>query len=1721
MGQRWWLYALIGSVLVVGLVWFIAGAGLRGFQVMQPPDGLPPGTRFLHVRWKDPLKEPLERGSIPFRLSPEIPILRVSWLGPTEAVIDLSKGLEAGQKYMLIGEGGPFAGAKARFFTQPLAIVQAEGGYLWEEKPDAYHHAIYLRANAELSERDFKGQWGQADLVRFVELGSREYLAVSARPAKEPFDGELVVAYSGQTLYQGEIKAGAYGRYELRQAEVDVQGGRYFIRLRGNRPIKAHAGEVARYVSVGKGVEVVELEVRGIETRLYLGQLPEQSFAVYLRAGYPDGQQGLAQAETLQLAPPSLGALAWSQRDVHYVARGQGLHFVTGPKIKNLSVTLWRIHPDNERLFLEKEVGDYRWLSLSDLKYYGSPILEGNYPVTYFPTVQNRGGLVLRALGKELEPGTYYVRLSPEGLPWSAIDTWFVVSDWYLLSRVWDRQVWVAAIDKEKGRPLSGVKVRLVSPAGQVLDEGTTGREGAALLERPPLTKAHAVIAQRGGQMLSLPLGRFRPPEWPYPTDGFDPGRTPYHLYITGARTLYRPGDTISLHLYVRTHDWKYPTRYPRFSIALRNPNFVDIYKATPELDENGHFHFVYALPQAAPTGTYNLTVSVDASTSRYGGDEDDGEREPYTWSYPLQVEFFRADRLVIDAEVLATASQPVLSLMGRYLYGAVASFQKGEVSARLRSGIPETPLAQGYSWEVRLPDKLQDEFLRPTAFQTDANGQAKVPLPALPAMGLAEIDAKILLYDEENRPNYLGRLFRQPTQPILVGVRREAQWVNAGTPVTLTLRALGGPNYTELAKGTYPIDVEVWEVTYQYQLYESYYEQYRPEYRESRRRVLRTKVEVRDGAGELTFTPQQGAKYEVLLWAPRQQHPTHYEIEAWGWGTSALKGAMEERILIEPQDSAPKAGSKVSLLLKAPLPGKALLMIERERVWHHEWVDLSTGTATVNVKLPREYVPGVYVHVVAFHAIGEKAVPFPTSRGMIYLPVAWPDGIASLTLTAPERAKPGTPITLRIEAPKHPRARVLVTGLDEGVWIKQAHKPQRPEEVFYQKWAHTLRVSEHLPFVASWGKEVIGGDVGYDASDLASLIGAEAYEQTLSFERELQLDGQGRAEVSFIAPAFSGKVRWRAYLVEERVYGSAEAFTIVAAPVIGRMGVPFYIAGGEEIETNLVLRNTTGQPQNGRWRIAFSPNAVEVVPKEGSFSLSPGGVQTVNIRYKANRPWGLTTVSLYVNEELAQERQIRIRPAAAPRTLKEAFRLPPGTDTVLNLPSDFFYNPRGETNVLISASPIDEIGPVLLDLLRFPHGCAEQITSQAFVSLKLRSVAAAFYPGGADSVDKHVRYVLGQLPLYRAGDGYAFWPGGSAVPWLTLYVTHFLIEASESGYEEAKRLLSLLETYVEWIAQNTHPRQYEAAYAAFLLARWRGAQAKALLPSVKVVEEGQDPMVRAFWRAAFKLSGMPTLPARLPLSEKMERELSYASPVMRYLYAESFVDTTGLRGIFDEQVGAFLREPYLSTHQAAWVLLTYERRHLTGRGNLSGQVTLGQQTLTLEGSVWSRSVREQEGKTLRLRAGRDTLYVLLWGESYPITSPPAVSEGLTITDEIIPRGGQQYVWRIRIRSKLRARLENVALTVPYPSGFMLDRATLSQESRYPPAQGLSWDYTDLREDRFLGYFTLEKEEAQIELPLRLIYPGRYQIPSISAMVMYAPTIQGTTAARWWKAPAF
>ena len=1719
MARRFWLY-LLGVVGLVGLFWIVLSGGTDELRVLQPAEGLPPGTRFLRVRWKTPLKDIPAPGAHVFRIEPEVPVLGVSWMGPTEALIELGQGLEAGTTYTLLGEAEPLSG-KARFFTQPVAVVQAEGGYVWGEEEGAYQQAVYLRTNTPLTETQLEGSWGKGAIVRLVSLGQSEFLAVSDQPAQKPFSGELKIKYAGNRIYESEIKAGAFERYELRHAEVDFEGGRYFIRLRGNRPILAQEAQVATYLRAASGLDLGELEVRGIEVRLYLGQLPSSSFELYLEAGFPDGPQGLMQAETLQLAPPPTSALAWAQSSIHYVAQGQGLRFVVGPRVQTLRVNLWRIRSENERLFYEKVSSYYYYLDSEGLSYYGSPVLEGDFPVGAFPKVESRGGFITRALGKDLEPGAYYVELAPQETPWQSIRTWFVVSDWYLLARAWNKEVWVAALEKRSGKPLSGVRMQLVAPDGQVLSEGTTGREGVAVMPYSPLASPHAVIAQRGSQSLFLPLGRLRPEEWPYPTEGFDPQKSPYHLYLTGARTLYRPGDTISVHGYLRTHDWKYPTGSLRLEAHLRDPRLQTLLLRPLSLDADDHFHLTYHLPKNAATGTYQLQIVLAGPHANLPSRPEASETPP-GWSYPIQVEFFRSDRLAIEAQTLSVGAKLFLSIQGGYLYGATASFQKGEVSAQLASAVPETPLAQGYAWEVRLPDSLKEGFLKPTEFQTDANGQAKIAIPTLKGSGLVALKAKILLYDEENRPNYLHKTITLATQPILLGVRKDAQWVKANQPVTLSLRALGGPNYTELARGTYAADVEVWEVSYEYNLLQSYYDQYRSDYRVRRRRVLRTKVELRDGAGELTFTPRASATYEALLWGPGQQIPTIYELEAWGWGTHALKGSTEGRILIQPQDTAPEAGDKVAFLLKSPLSGKALLTIEREKVWHHEWVDLSTGSATVTLKLPEAYVPGVYVHVVAFHAVGDKAVPFPTSRGMIYLPVARPKAIAALTLKAPERAKPGTPLKLYVEAPQHPKARLLLTGVDEGLWVKQTYKPQRPEEVFYQKWAHKVSISEHLPFVASWGKEVIGGDF-YGADGEASLFTAEAYEQAIAYERILQLDEKGRAEVSVTIPAFSGKIRWRAYLVGENVYGSAEAFSLVAAPVVGRMGIPFYIAGGEEIETQLSLRNTTDQPQSGAWRIAVPTNGIEVTPSQGTFSLAPGGSQTIRLRYRATRPWGLSTVALYVNEELAQERQIRIRPAAAPRLVAESIKLLPGTDTTFSVPSHFFQNPDGLADLVVSSTPIHELGPAIMQLLRFPHGCAEQITSQAFVSLKLGDLAAAFYAGGADTVQKHVKYVLERLPLYRAGSGFSFWPGGSEDTWLTLHVCHFLIEASEAGYEEARPLLNALTDFLESTLKGEFSSSYAAAYSAFLLARQKGPKVAPLLPSLKRAEEGKDPVVRAFWRAAFKLANVPTLPAQLPMTPPKGEDFFYAYyyalPEVRYWYAESFVGSSVPTG-FAAQLMERFRQPYFSTHQALWLLLTYQRLYRRS-GTLSGRIELGQKGYTLNSSVWHHRLSPSEGANLRIKAGSETLYVFLWAESYPTTPLPAVSEGVSISEEILPRGGGQYVWRIRLRWSTPAPLENVALTVPYPSGFILDRSSLSEESRYPPAQGLSWDYTDLREDRFLGYFKATESETQIELPMRLIYSGRYQIPSVSVMLMYAPMIHGATAARAWEAKPF
>jgi hypothetical protein len=376
-------------------------------------------------------------------------------------------------------------------------------------------------------------------------------------------------------------------------------------------------------------------------------------------------------------------------------------------------------------------------------------------------------------------------------------------------------------------------------------------------------------------------------------------------------------------------------------------------------------------------------------------------------------------------------------------------------------------------------------------SFQTDAKGQAWVPLSFLKGRGYIELQVEVALHDEEGEPVYMLRRFMQATQPIWVGTLGPHQG-RVGRSLTLHLQGLTGPSYTALAKGVQPIRAEVWQMIPKKSI----------ESPVSKQLLFRTKVKLFRGRGHMSFVPLQEGWYEVLLWAPAQKCPTIHSIRVSQQPEADIFTGFPGRgVSMKFQDSAVEAGRPLRLLVRATLPGKVLFTIEGTQVWYHRWVDLSEGTTQIELPITPECAPGVHVRVVVFHDVGRERRSFQPSWDVGYVPVYRPQGLAALTLTVPSRARAGEPIRLRIRAPQHPKAHILLTAVDEATWQRQDVKPSFPEAVFYR------REQEGPPFMGLYPPLGQGVVCVYPSEDNdEDLVDVEFYEGRYVYEELLQL---------------------------------------------------------------------------------------------------------------------------------------------------------------------------------------------------------------------------------------------------------------------------------------------------------------------------------------------------------------------------------------------------------------------------------------------------------------------------------------------------------------------------------------------------------------------------------------------------------------------------------------
>ena len=429
---------------------------------------------------------------------------------------------------------------------------------------------------------------------------------------------------------------------------------------------------------------------------------------------------------------------------------------------------------------------------------------------------------------------------------------------------------------------------------------------------------------------------------------------------------------------------------------------------------------------------------------------------------------------------------------------------------------------------------------------------------------------------------------------------------------------------------------------------------------------------------------------------------------------------------------------------------------------------------------------PNVYVSVTLVQPHGNTLNDAPIRLfGVLRLPVEDAGTRLAPVVEMPESVKPESEITIRVRERNGRRMSYVLALVDEGLLGLTRFRTPDPYLYFNATEALGVRTWDLFDHViGAYGGRIeqlfaIGGDAEQPNT---GALRAQRFKPVVRFLGAEKL-GAGKTNTHKIAlPPYFGSVRVMVVASNGRAFGSAAKEVAVKKPLLVQATLPRVVSTEEEIElpvTVFALEKGVGKTDV---RVSVNEAFSVVGPQSRSVVLGDEGEQVVTFRLKAGRQTGIGKVRVTAassGDNSASEIEIDVREPNPYVTTSEEHILQPG-ETVSVKP----LKASGTARLELSSIPPIDLSRRLEYLVRYPHGCIEQITSGAFPQLYLHSIAECDEEMLQD-IDRNIKSVLSRLGGYQLSNGaFAYWSGNtSRSEWGTVYATHFLIEAAKHGY--------------------------------------------------------------------------------------------------------------------------------------------------------------------------------------------------------------------------------------------------------------------------------------------------------------------------------------------------
>jgi hypothetical protein len=1027
--------------------------------------------------------------------------------------------------------------------------------------------------------------------------------------------------------------------------------------------------------------------------------------------------------------------------------------------------------------------------------------------------------------------------------------------------------VWVTSLST--GKPVEGAQVEIYGPENpKALATLRTDAQGivrvpAGTFQQKGSSLAGAVVARSGDdwayQELAAPIDG-----WRYGASSESPTERSVAGLLFTERGLYRPSDTVKLKGVARLAVSRGLSTPAGQKVALRvaGPDGETVSETEDVLSAFGTFSRAITLPPGSKLGSYSVVATLGGKQEVKkkplrdedgDGENDDSDRRE-AWSTSFTVAEYRPAEFKVDVELDRASYTRGDSLScvgaGDYLFGAPMVGADAHPSLRRQSSYFMPPgLPGGYTVSdstyasLHRDSSPRGEELEAADQKLDAQGKATstVRLDLAGQTGPEAVTCEVEVVDFSRQSfTSSATAIVHPGEAYAALQASKNYFVEAGGTIRPEVLAVqpDGKKRTGV-----PISVEVFERSYTLVHQGT---------GEGRTHTESRLVDRSVGACQITSaaTPQScpiklpGAGHFVVraqLTDGRGNKvaasDSVYAIGGAGSGTTSWADNDQSRLQLATDKLSYNPGDTAKVLIKSPFAqAEALVTVEREGVLWQKRMEVSGPTPTVDIPVGEELLPNAFVSVLLVR--GRSKAP-PKDKGADVGAPTFRVGYAPIAVNTESRRlkvevkpaktefRPGDEVAVDLDvknaAGKGERTELAFYAVDEGVLSLVGYRTPDPVAAFFAPrgtQVQTFEAREHLGHILSketgvamgLEKGLEGGGGGGDTR--------RDFKQTAFFDPAVVTDEGGHARVTFKLPDSLSTFRLMAVATTAADhFGSSEARVTTSKPLMVRPALPRILRAGDRLEASAIV---TSKGLNGTFEVQASAEGLSLTGEtKRTVQLTSG--QSAEVRFAVDAPRaGKAKIRFAVSGAGASDAVEVTRQVSTP-TMMEASALFGDTTTAAGEKLGDLSRLRddvGGLEVSLSSTALTGLLGGVDQLIEYPYGCTEQLTSRLVPLLPLRDLAATFGLKLPEDVDGAVLATVGKVIRNQRDDGgFGLWPEShQSSPWITAYAVWGLGEAKRRGVPVRAAVLESATRFLRDSLGKTKDDVYRLAESSFVL---------------------------------------------------------------------------------------------------------------------------------------------------------------------------------------------------------------------------------------------------------------------------------------------------------------